>query len=272
MILYMFSVLPTLPPRISGLSSLPVLPGDWLHINCTSEKSTPPARLVWIVNGKEVKTLRTRIRFTFFPNSSSILILLSYHYWPVCDSMSRINREVSKKLKRNYQSWHIIFMFPLFLYMVFRKNTLWYHKPVTMMTSSFLLAFFVKSLSYVFKWVLNDPVTIPVKYVFTKTVNLISATIVFWILSFRPKITCYANFPSCAMTMASPASLWDFSSGSMKSISCLASWPLTARLASRASTTERREFLRSANMPWLTRCSRRGQTPIEKVVLKSMET
>ncbi len=46
------TVVPELPPQVSRLPAS-FSPGDWLHLNCTSGRSNPGARLTWIVNGKE---------------------------------------------------------------------------------------------------------------------------------------------------------------------------------------------------------------------------
>ena len=47
-------VVPKGPPYITNVPSEFGL-GQWVNLNCSSEPSRPPARLMWIMNGQEVK-------------------------------------------------------------------------------------------------------------------------------------------------------------------------------------------------------------------------
>ena len=53
-------VLPNSRPRISGGQHTYHV-GDWVRVNCTSDKSKPAADLQWYINGREVCTKNNQI-------------------------------------------------------------------------------------------------------------------------------------------------------------------------------------------------------------------
>ena len=52
-------VLPNSRPRISGGQHTYHV-GDWVRVNCTSDKSKPAADLQWYINGREVSTKKDK--------------------------------------------------------------------------------------------------------------------------------------------------------------------------------------------------------------------
>ena len=53
-------VLPNSRPRISGGQHTYHV-GDWVRVNCTSDKSKPAADLQWYINGREVSIKKIQI-------------------------------------------------------------------------------------------------------------------------------------------------------------------------------------------------------------------
>merc|ERR1712150_199630 len=96
------AVVPKRPPQITNVPAEFSI-GQWVHLNCTSDPSHPPARLTWNVNGQEAddNMIRKFVSPTISPIFLSTSSVPDKDHNSITDGKGKGNRETKPKVNSN---------------------------------------------------------------------------------------------------------------------------------------------------------------------------